>query len=67
MLNSLANEYGVSQASITNWVNQLRKECQSNEEAKANYDFMKENNNLKKWRHSLQRKSIRGLSIHSKL
>jgi orfA len=48
MLNSLANEYGVSQASITNWVNQLRIECQSNEEAKANYDFMKENNNLKK-------------------
>ena len=27
-LKSLADEYSVSRASITNWINQFRKECQ---------------------------------------
>ena len=47
-LKSHADEYSVSRASITSWINQFRKECQKNEEAKADYDFMKENLNLKK-------------------
>ena len=42
-LKSLAAEYGVSYASISNWTSQFRNECQSNEEAQADYDFMKEN------------------------
>ena len=66
-LKSLAAEYGVSHASISNWANQFREECQTNEEAKADYDYMKENLQLKKQRHSLRRKSIRGLSIYSKI
>ena len=66
-LKSLAAEYGVSHASISNWTNQFREECQTNEEAKADYDYMKENLQLKKQRHSLRRKSIRGLSIYSKI
>ena len=33
-LKSLADEYSVSRASITNWINQFRKECQKNEEPK---------------------------------
>lgn len=75
----LAAEYGVSKASISIWVKQFREECQTNEEAKADYDFMKENlklkrqlaelqkenDFLKKRRHSLRRKSISGLSIYS--
>ena len=86
-LKGLAAEYGVSKASISNWTKQFREECQINEEAKVDYDFMNENLKLKKqlaelqkendflkesiatlvaW-HSLRRKSIRGLSIHSKL
>ena len=70
-----AEEYGVSKASISIWVKQFRKECPINEEAKKDYDFMKENlrlkkeladlqkenDFLKKQRHSSQRKSIRGL------
>lgn len=78
-LKGLAAKYGVSKASISIWVKQFREECQTNEEAKADYDFMKENlklkrqlaelqkenDFLKKRRHSLRRKSISGLSIYS--
>ena len=80
-LKSLAAEYGISHASISNWTKQFREDCQTNEEAKADYDFMKENlklkkqlaelqkenDFLKKQRHSLRRKSIKGLSIYSKI
>ena len=38
-LKGLAAEYGVSKASISIWVKQFREECQTNEEAKADYDF----------------------------
>ena len=80
-LKGLAAEYGVSKASISNWTKQFREECQTNEEAQADYDYMKENLKLKKqlaelqkendflkkqW-HSLRRKSIRGLSIRSEI
>ena len=80
-LKDLAEEYGVSKVSIYNRTKKFREECQINEEAKADYDFMKENLKLKKQlaelqkekdflkkrRHSLRRKSIRGLSIYSKI
>ena len=72
-LKGLAAEYGVSKASISIWTKQFREECQTSEEAKADYDYMKENLQLKrqlaelqkeneflkKQRHSLRRKSIR--------
>lgn len=78
---SLAAEYGVSHASISNWTKQFCEECQTNEEAKAEQDFMnenlklkkqfaelqKENDLLKKQLHSLRRKSIKGLLIYSKI
>lgn len=80
-LKGLAEEYGISKASISNWTKQFREECQTNEEAKADYDYMKENLQLKKQlaelqkendflkkrRHSLRRKSIRGLSIYPEI
>ena len=80
-LKGLAAEYGVSKASISNWTKQFREECQTNEEAQADYDYMKENlklkkqlaelqkenDFLKKQRHSLRRKSISGLSIRSEI
>ena len=47
-LKGLASEYGISKASISNWTKQFREEYLINEEAKANYDFMKENLKLKK-------------------
>ena len=34
-LKSLAAEYGVSQATISNWVRTFREECQTNDEAKS--------------------------------
>ena len=36
---------------------QFRKECQNNEEAKADYDYMKENLNLKKQLAELQKEN----------
>lgn len=53
-LKGLAAEYGVSKASISNWTKQFREECQKNEEAQADYDFMKENLKLKRQLAELQ-------------
>lgn len=47
-LKGLAEEYKVSKASISNWVSQFREECQTNKEAQADYDYMKENLRLRK-------------------
>ena len=56
-LKVLAAEYGVSKASISIWVKQFREECQTNEEAKADYDFMKENLKLKRQLAELQKEN----------
>ena len=56
-LRSIAEEYGVSKASISNWVYQFREECQLNKEAKADYDCMKENLQLKKQLAQLQKEN----------
>lgn len=75
---SITAEYGVSKASISKWCSELRNECQTSPETKAEYDNMKEmlrlkkeneelrkeNIFLKKRRHSLQKKLIRGLSVY---
>lgn len=55
-LKGLAAEYRISHASISNWTNQFRKECQTNEEAKVDYDYMKENLQLKKQLAEFQKK-----------
>ena len=47
-IKSLAAEYGVSEASISNWTSQFLTECQTNEQAQNDYDYMKEKLNLKK-------------------
>lgn len=46
-LKGLAEEYGVSKASISIWTKQFREECQTNDEAKADYDYMKRIYSLK--------------------
>ena len=56
-LKGLAAEYGVSKASISNWTKQFREECQTNEETKADYDFMKENLKLKRQLVELQKEN----------
>jgi len=45
---SLASEYGVSKSAISYWIKQFREECQSNAESKSEYDYMKENQRLRK-------------------
>ena len=47
-LKSLAEEYGVSKASISNWVKQYRSECQTNQELQEENDYLMENRRLKK-------------------
>lgn len=56
-IRALADEFGVSKASISNWVAQYREECQTNEEAKADYDCMKENLELKRQLRELQKEN----------
>lgn len=40
IIQSLATEYGVSKASISNWVRDYRKECQSNDEEKSQLELL---------------------------
>lgn len=56
-LKGIAAEYGVSKASISIWVKEFREECQTNKEAKADYDYMKENLQLKKRLAELQKEN----------
>jgi len=71
-LKRLSEEYEVSKASISIWVSSCRQKCQTNQETKEEHDYMKENRKmckqlekmenknqlLKKWKHSLRKKSI---------
>lgn len=41
-LSSLAAEYGVSKATISNWVRLYREECQTNDEEKTQLELMEE-------------------------
>ena len=45
---SISNEFSVSVASISNWVRQFHNECQINEKANNEYNYMKENLKLRK-------------------
>ena len=63
-LKGLAAEYGVSKASISIWTKQFREECQTSEEAKADYDYMKENLQLKRQLAELQKEKSK-LLLHS--
>lgn len=56
-LKGFAAEYGISKASISNWTKQFREECRTNEEAKADYNYMKENSKLKKQLTELQKEN----------
>lgn len=56
-LKGISAEYGVSKASISNWISQFRTECQTNEKAKVDYDYMKENLKLKKQLTELQKEN----------
>lgn len=45
---SLSAEYGASKATISNWIRNYREECQTNDEAKSEYELMQEVRRLRK-------------------
>ena len=47
-LKSLADEYGASKAAISKWIKTYREECQTSQDSKNEYDYMKENLKLRK-------------------
>ncbi len=47
-IRSLADEYEVSKASISNWVKDYREECQKDHTTKEDYDVMVENRKLRR-------------------
>lgn len=56
-LSSLAAEYGVSQATVSNWVRAYREECQSNDAEKSNLELMEEVQKLRKEKAALQKEN----------
>ena len=55
---SITAEYGVSKASISKWCSELRNECQTSPETKAEYDNMKEILRLKKENDELRKENL---------
>ena len=47
-LNSLADEYKISKATVSNWIKQYRNECQSNPQSQKDLDTMELNRKLQK-------------------
>ncbi len=56
-LKSLAVEYGVSQASISNWVRSYREECQNDDEAKTQLELMEEVRKLRQEKAELEKEN----------
>ena len=70
-------EYGISRATVSNWVRSYREECQNNDEEKSQLEMIEElrrlrrkkaelekgNSFLKKQRHSSRKESISGISF----
>lgn len=46
-ISSLAAEYGVCHATISNWMRTYRQECQKNDATKSEYELMQEVHNLR--------------------
>ena len=56
-LMSLAQEYKVNKASISNWVKSYREECQANPTMKEEHDYFKENLKLRKQLEELEKEN----------
>ena len=57
-LASLAAEYGVSTATISNWVRAYRKECQTNDEEKTQLELMEEVRKLRMEKAELEKENL---------
>ncbi|MCT1187982.1 hypothetical protein EFM03_07110 [Streptococcus thermophilus] len=56
-LKSLAAEYGVFQASISNWVRHYRKECQTNNKEKSQLELTEKVRKLRQEKADLEKKN----------
>lgn len=56
-LQSLAAEYGVSKANVSNWVHIYREECQTNEEEKSQMELMEEIRKLRQEKSELEKEN----------
>lgn len=56
-LNSLAAEYGVSHATISNWVRSYREECQTNDHEKSQLELMEELRKLRLEKEELEKEN----------
>jgi transposase len=54
---SLAAEYGVSKASISNWVRAYREECQTDDDAKSQLELMEEVRRLRQEKVELEKEN----------
>ena len=56
-IQSLAAEYGVSKASISNWVRSYREECQTNDAEKSQLELMEEVRKLRQEKAELEKEN----------
>ena len=54
---SLAAEYGVSSATVSNWVRAYREECQTNDEAKSELELLEEIRKLRQENSELEKEN----------
>ena len=54
---SLAAEYGVSHATVSNWVRTYREECQTNDSEKSQLDLMEEVRKLRQEKNELEKEN----------
>jgi Transposase. len=57
-LGSLAAEYGVSKATISNWVRAYREECQNNESEMSQLELMEEVRRLRQEKAELEKENL---------
>lgn len=57
-LKSLAAEYGVSPATVSNWVRAYREECLTNDEQKSKLELMEENRKLRQQKAELEKEIL---------
>ena len=57
-IRALADEYNISKSSISDWVKNYRAECQTNHEAKEEYDYMTENRKLRKELEEMEKENL---------
>lgn len=57
-LESLAAEYGISKATVSNWVHAYREECQTNDAEKSQLELMEEIRRLRQEKAELEKENL---------